>query len=450
MESQNKNPLIKIQDLSVIYNKGKSNEVRALENINLEIYPQEYVIIFGPSGCGKSTLLYTISGLQQSTSGTIQVGNKMLNELKEKAMAEFHRYKIGMVFQAFYLVESLNILNNVCLPKIFDGEKEESRENLAMSLLERFGMKEYAERFPSELSGGQKQRVSVARSLVNNPEIILADEPVGNLDSKSAYNVMKILEDLNSADKKTVILVTHDPAHLEYGDRVVYMRDGKITKIESVSRREFPDLESYIFKKDGSIREDLEKRGLVKEEVIPPELKMLIRSFSGLSASQAGALLVPFKANQLFSHIFFSMTEEQINAAKKKVEELLFGRLDLERFKCDLDNNAGISWDKRLVESFSRRIENILDEISKIDFSHPEISAVNLAGYLIKAFGLNFTEEKKQKLARIIFDRLKNKIGLNELEKILDLPEKEGGLGFDKRTAKKTARELEVILLLRY
>ncbi len=231
---------IEIENLSVIYNQGQSNEVRSLENVNLEIYPQEYVIIFGPSGCGKSTLLYSISGLQRPTYGTVKVDGQDINKISKKEQVEFHRRKIGMIFQAFYLIPSLNIIDNVCLPKIFTGDSQKERREAAMKLLHRFGIAEQADKFPSELSGGQKQRVAIARSLINNPDIILADEPVGNLDSKSSHNVMMILKELNEIDKKTIILVTHDPNHLAYGDKIVHMKDGKIIKVEIVEKKKSP------------------------------------------------------------------------------------------------------------------------------------------------------------------------------------------------------------------
>ncbi|TSD01617.1 MAG: Uncharacterized protein Athens071425_346, partial [Parcubacteria group bacterium Athens0714_25] len=227
-----KEPIIKTKDLRVIYNQGKSNEVRSLEDANVEIYPQEYVIIFGPSGCGKSTLLYSISGLQAPTYGDVFIEGKKLAEMNKKERVNLHRNNIGMVFQAFYLVPSLSIIGNVCLPKSFSGVAKKIREKDGMKLLQRFSIAEQATKFPNELSGGQKQRVSIARSLINNPQIILADEPVGNLDSESAENVLRILKELNEIDKKTIILVTHNPEHLHFADRIIHMKDGRIVREE--------------------------------------------------------------------------------------------------------------------------------------------------------------------------------------------------------------------------
>ncbi|MFZ2300139.1 MAG: ABC transporter ATP-binding protein, partial [Candidatus Moraniibacteriota bacterium] len=204
-------PIIVVDKLRVIYNQGKPNETRALEETDITIYPHEYVIIYGPSGCGKSTLLYSLSGVQRATYGDVYIQGKALSKMTRGEELELHQTGIGMIFQAFYLISSLDILENVCLPKMFQGISPNERRTAGIQLLRRFNIAEQADKFPSQLSGGQKQRVAIARSLINNPEIILADEPVGNLDSDSAENVLQILKELNEVDKKTIIMVTHNP-----------------------------------------------------------------------------------------------------------------------------------------------------------------------------------------------------------------------------------------------
>lgn len=452
MEQQIKNkiPNIVVKDVNVIYNQGKSNEMRALEEIDLEIFPQEYVIIFGPSGCGKSTLLYAIAGLQKPTSGAVMIDNEDISAYKKKQMALFHRRKMGMVFQAFYLIGSLSILDNVCLPKTFDGVDSQERKAVALELLERFNISNQSDKFPSELSGGQKQRVSIARALVNNPDIILADEPVGNLDSKSSHIVMSILKDLNEIDKKTVILVTHDPAHLEFGDKIVHMRDGKIIKIEIVKKKQ-TTVESFVFKDGkahGEVRDDL-----IREEHIPINLRHLMRSFQGLTANQISNLLVPFKAQQLFSHLFFSMTNEQVERAVKKVENFLYSKNDFKDFYSELDlplEKGGAGWDKRTAERFALEVKQTIEQAGKIDFTEKIKTAQELAEHLNLKLKLNIEGHKKNLLAGVIVDRLENTIGKDEFEKIMDISEKNKGLGFDKRMASRIAREMELLLLLRY
>jgi putative ABC transport system ATP-binding protein len=450
-KSQSGEPFIKITDLNVFYNQGKSNEVRALENVNLEINRDEYVIIFGPSGCGKSTLLYSLAGLQKPTGGLIEVDGENIGGYDKKKTVAYHRQKIGLIFQAFYLIPSLSILDNVGLPRVFQNEEEEKIEKSSRKLLKRFSIADQAKKFPAALSGGQKQRVSIARSLINNPEIILADEPVGNLDSKSAYNVMEILSELNQKDKKTVILVTHDPSHIKYGNKIIRMKDGKIVEIEIIKKK-IELAESYIFK-EGHIKTELEEDGLIREKYVPNDLRQLMRAFESLSPSQIGAMLVPFKVEQLFSHIFFSVTSEQIILAKEILRDFLYSRISFDEFKNKLDlalEKSGAGWDKRVVESFSKKIDKILTVAKRVNFIEGEKTSFELAEYLVKNFELVIKEDKKKKLAGVIFDRLKNKIGITEMKKILDMNEEEGGLGLDKRTSGKISREIEILLLIRY
>lgn len=450
--TDDKKPIIKIDNLSVIYNQGKPNEMRSLENVSLEILPQEYVIIFGPSGCGKSTLLYSIAGLQRPSAGEIDVDGESITGFNKRRIAEFRRMKIGMVFQAFYLVPSLSIIDNICLPKVFSGEDIKKRVDLAKDLMERFNISDQARKFPSELSGGQKQRVSIARSLINNPDIILADEPVGNLDSKSAYNVMSILKDLNEIDKKTIILVTHDPSHLKYGNRIIHIKDGKIIKIEVNEKVDLPSADSYIFK-DGEIRTDLAEEGLIKKEIIPADLRLLMRAFKSLSAAEIGTLLVPFKSEQIFSHIFLSITNEQLETAKKKIESVFYDRIDWKNLEEELDKDVakgGAGWDKRTAQAFAREFSQILAQTKKIDFAQVGQSASKLADYMTEKFHLKSGQEDKNKLSAAIVDRLNNKIGAEELKKIIDMPRAKGGLGLDSRMATKIAKEMELLLLIRY
>jgi len=439
-------PNVIIKDLNVTYNKGKSNEVRSLEEVDLEILPQEYVIIFGPSGCGKSTLLYSIAGLQKPTSGTVTIDGEDISTYGKKKIAWFHRRKIGMIFQSFHLIGSLNVLDNVCLPKTFDGSAISERKSKARELLERFTITNQSDKFPAELSGGQQQRVSIARSLINDPDIILADEPVGNLDSKSSHTVMTILKELNEIDKKTIILVTHDPAHLQYGDKIVHMVDGKITKIDIMKKKQSV-AESFIFK-DGKIREDL-----VSAEYIPLDLRHLMRSFRGLSGNQISSLLVPFKAQQLFSHLFFSMTNDQIEKALKKVEDFLYLRTDFQDFTFNLDEDeekGGAGWDKRTAENFSKQVKELVDRATEISFTEKEKSATLLADYFNTKLKLKLEKEDRHKLAGIVLDRLENRIGQAEFGALADISSEKGGLSLDSRTANKLSREMEILLLLRY
>lgn len=431
-------PLISINHLRVIYNQGKSNEVRALEETNLEIYPEEYVIIYGPSGCGKSTLLYSIAGLQKPTYGDVSVKKKPLSKMTRREEVEFHQTWIGMIFQAFYLIPSLNVLENVCLPKTFRGENVKSRRKDGIKLLRRFGIAEQMDKFPSQLSGGQKQRVAIARSLVNNPDIILADEPVGNLDSESAQNVLDILKELNEVDRKTVIMVTHNAEHLPYADRIIYMKDGRI--------------EREVVQKDKRKIEAKKPNAEIVEDNLPPELKMLMGSFRSLSSQQMNVLLIPFKAKQLLAHVLSNLTEEQLSLAESFLKEYLFNNIDREQFasKLDLDpDRGGAGWNKKQARNFSARIEALVEQ-SRLVSSNPERAHIGLAEYLSKQFGISLQGVALDRFRATLKLRIENRINRTELQKRLDAPKTLGGVGLYSNTTDRIVRETEVIMLLKY
>ncbi len=429
---------IKVDQLRVIYNQGKSNEVRSLDGVSVEIYPQEYVIIYGPSGCGKSTLLYGISGLQAPTYGEVIVDGKNLAKMTKKDKVAFHQSSIGMVFQAFYLIETLTVIDNVCLPKVFRGESLAERREAAMKLLQRFSIDEHADRFPSQLSGGQKQRVSIARALVNNPTIILADEPTGALDSESAQNVLDIFKEINDVDKKTFIMVTHNPEHLIYADRVVYMKDGKIIR-EDVNRDKRP-------------AEAAKKDFVTTPENISNELRLLMRTFKNLSLQQVGVLLIPFKAKQLMTHILSELTEEQSSAAEALLKEFLFKNLDETGFKTRLDLDAekgGAGWNKLRAISFVDRAQEIVSIASQIS-KNPEQALITVSDYLIGSYHLKLDDEELLRFRAFIKMRIENKMDRFGLQQRLDFSKKLGGVGLYRGTAEKVVREMELLMLLNY
>lgn len=431
-------PIIKVQNLHVIYNKGKSNEVRSLVDVSVSIYPHEYIIMYGPSGCGKSTLLYSMSGLQLPTSGEVKVKGQDISKMKKKELVALHQTGIGMIFQAFYLISSLTILDNVCLPKVFCGEDRKSRRARGMDLLRRFSLIEQAHKFSNQLSGGQQQRVSIARSLVNDPDIIFADEPVGNLDSESAENVLKILKDLNEIDKKTIIMVTHNPEHLIYADRILHMKDGQIISEE--------------INKDKRPREALLEEDNKLPNAISTELKLLTRIFKNFSPQQIGSLLVPFKAKQIMAHLLMQLTDEQVSSAENFLKDLLFKNIDIKTFKHNLDLNfdaGGAGWNKLRAASFSRRIEEIIKHTNALTEDYH--SAVRpLAQYLIELFKLSLDIEAENRLTSFLLLRIENKIDAFQLQEKLDLPIAKGGVGLYKNTAGKIAKEIETIMLLKY
>lgn len=222
-------PLIKLENIHKVYELGKV-KIQALRGVDLEIEKGESMSIIGPSGCGKSTLLNLIGCLDRPTEGRIFVNGKDVSKLSDNELACIRREKIGFVFQFFYLIPTLTALRNVMLPMVFAGIKREEREERAMKLLEIVGLKERMNHKPSELSGGERQRVAIARAMANSPEIILADEPTGNLDSKSGKEIVNILLKLNKKYGVTLVIVTHDAYIAKTSKRIIYLKDGKIIK----------------------------------------------------------------------------------------------------------------------------------------------------------------------------------------------------------------------------
>ena len=212
--------------------------VPALRGVNLKIKRGEFAVIMGPSGSGKSTLLNLIGGLQKPTGGRVLINGVDLSTLNENQLAIFRRKNVGFVFQAYNLIPTLTAIENVELPMIFYNIPPNERKRRAEVLLASLGLGDRLHHKPSELSGGEQQRVSIARALANNPEIILADEPTGNLDTKTGKRIMEEIVKVNRDFGKTIVMVTHDPEVAHFGDRIIYIRDGKIENIEILRRKQ--------------------------------------------------------------------------------------------------------------------------------------------------------------------------------------------------------------------
>ncbi len=203
-------------------------EVNVLNDINLTIEQGEFVSIMGPSGSGKSTLLYLIGGLDKPTSGSIKIKGKELSIMKDQEESILRRRELGFVFQFYNLIPNLNVEENIMLPILLDGKRIKSEHHKLEQILEDVGLLDRRYHTPRELSGGQQQRVAIARALVNEPDIILADEPIGNLDSKTGAEIMKLLKRINQVRRKTIVQVTHSQEAAAYGDRIIHVRDGKV------------------------------------------------------------------------------------------------------------------------------------------------------------------------------------------------------------------------------
>lgn len=218
--------MIKLTGINKIY---RTNEIEtlALENVNLEVAKGEFVSIMGPSGCGKSTLLNIMGLLDAPTSGKIEINGTSVETMKDKELAAFRNKTLGFVFQSFHLINSLNVIDNVELPLLYRKMAAKERTRLAKEVLERVGLSHRMRHMPTQLSGGQCQRVAVARAIVGNPEIILADEPTGNLDSKMGAEVMELLHKLNKEDGRTIVMVTHNEEQAKQTSRTIRFFDGR-------------------------------------------------------------------------------------------------------------------------------------------------------------------------------------------------------------------------------
>jgi energy-coupling factor transporter ATP-binding protein EcfA2 len=309
-----------------------------------------------------------------------------------------------------------------------------------MELLQRFGIAEQAKKYPSQLSGGQKQRVAIARSLINDPKVILADEPVGNLDSESAENVLGILRDLAEVDKKTVVLVTHDPTHLSRADRIFFLKDGKLIK-EQIQK----DKKVVTNKPSGEEEEQKE---------LPRDLELLLRSFKGMPKEYASSLLVPYKAKEILRHFFMEISEEQFTSAEGYVKEFLFGTIKEKEFFTVLDKDfseGGANWDKRRADAFSQRL-SVMQRIAKNICEEKEVALSTIVTYLENRFGFTLSQEKRNRLIALVNKRITAEIGYERVKLVLTTSSKDSdeALGFHKATAGHIARELEILMLLSY
>jgi putative ABC transport system ATP-binding protein len=221
--------VIELQNVDKVYRMDEV-EVSALKNINLKVRENEFIAVKGPSGSGKSTLLHIIGCLDRPTRGKVILDGVNVSGLNDTELARLRGRKIGFVFQFFNLYPTLSALENIELPMVIAEENKRKRRERALELLKAIGIEKRADHLPSQLSGGERQRVAIARALANNPPLILADEPTGNLDSKSGREILTILKNLQEKENKTLIVVTHDEHIAKYAERIVYLKDGEIIK----------------------------------------------------------------------------------------------------------------------------------------------------------------------------------------------------------------------------
>lgn len=414
-----KKPLIKITDMSIIYDEGKEKEVHAVKAIDVEIYPKEFLIIFGPSGCGKSTILNAVAGIEEPTKGKVTIAGRDIYKLDNRQISAFHRSELGMIFQAYNLISTLSVLENVALPQIFDSRPFRERYKRAYALLERFGIQEQAKKIPTELSGGQQQRVGIARALINNPLIILADEPIGNLDSKSAELVLQILDDLNKKENKTIIMVTHNPEYLYYANRILYMKDGLIVK---------------------TVRNP-KKKSIAPGTAQPTE--STIDKHIKASSSDIQAKLLTMKFLEKY-------TVDEKMRFEDTIAKFLGKTIDSESLSKFLDKpyeRGGMGFYKQTAKKIGRELNYFKQEISKIKQKiNPQKQASDFTNYLLESYRGKISPAKKKLLKSKLYKFLTKKIDLKKLKKFLILSKSKKGLGLRKKTAGKWINKIRILV----
>lgn len=427
------NPIIKIENLNLWYEKDKPNEVHALKNINLEIERGDYVAFFGPSGCGKTSMLYSISGIDRFQSGQVLINGRNISGLTNQELSIFRQTGIGIVFQQFNLVPSLTVIKNVILPMLFVGVHSKRAEDEALKLLERLNLSQFADRYPYELSGGQQQRVGIARALANNPPIIIADEPLGNLDSVNAKIVLDFLRELNEKDGRTVIMVTHEAWSLKDAKTIFHMKDGNMIEIEKIDGGNVVDSVSKRLQDQISdVSDDKEKFKFVNEKISTRIL--------------ANFLLKGYSIDEITR--FEKFVEDRFN---QKIDRDGLKEILNKPFK---DGGLGL-WKKKslkvadYLEGVVKMKENIAC-IYKSMAENPNSSisrrVIDIRNWLLEGYAGKLKEIQVKALDQVIEDRLRNLIPVDKVVEVLDLSNSQFGVGLSFRAASVIAEKLDLIL----
>lgn len=429
-------PLIVCRNLDIIYNKGKSNEFKGLADVSTDIYEGEYIILFGASGSGKSTLMYSIQGSLPPGSGTLLIGGEDIYALPVEDRVYFQRFVMGIIFQSFNLIGSLSVLDNVALPMIFANVNKPTRERRAQMLLERFGVGHVSHKIPSMLSGGQQQRVSVSRSMVNDPKILLADEPTGNLDSISTQQVMDKIDEINTFDKRTIIMVSHNAAHLSYAHRVYYLKDGAIVReVVNPQRKQIKPV------KEG--------------ETIVTELEQLARLFPYDSVDT-------LRVKSLVNLLTQDFTFDQIVRMERVIGHLIAGKVERDAVIKALVlpyEQGGVGIDvkeaRRMVHVAQKIIAQADDirrfrkqhDVANVFFDQHKL-AERLRDHLLHAHRIPLSKKQDENLVELIADRVVGVAGEDEFNAELLNSVSTGGLGLKEKEADDLTRYFEKIIAL--
>ena len=429
-------PIIFGDKIEITYNLGQENEFKANKGATIEIYDQEYIILFGPSGCGKSTLLYCMFGVLAPSSGQMIVNGESIYDFEPMQMVMFQRKTMGIMYQSFNLIPSITVLDNVALPLIFDGVGVRERNDRAMELCRRFMIDNVSHKRPTLLSGGQQQRVSVARSLVNDPQILIADEPVGNLDSITAAQVMDTLAEINAKDKKTVILVTHDAKYLPYAHRIVYMSDGKVDRV-------VPNPEKQQILK------------LAPGTTIVTEIEQIARIYPYDSPDE-------LQVKSIVNYLIEELTFDQITRLQKQTELVISGRMDITNYQRMLMTDfekGGVGLPVARASEMTKKLDDIFLHARDIQryrrvrkgeitqMRNPEL--INrLAEFVSTQIDLALDATQKAHFEESISQRIGGFTKRDEFGAQMTLAPLEGGVGLNKKQAFDAVRLLEKLIAL--
>lgn len=427
-------PAVQIKNVDITYNLGKKNEFKAISDFNLEIYPGEFVAFFGPSGCGKSTLFYSILGILKPSAGELLTKGENPYTFSPEEMVYYQSKMIGIIYQAFFLIDSLSVIDNVTLPQIFMGIPASKRRKRGLDLLNRFGLGEKADSYPTLLSGGQMQRVSVSRSLVNNPDVILADEPTGNLDSKSSDQVMHSLDDISRIEKKTIIMITHNASQLHWVHRVIYIKDGRLMRIVPNPDRK------QIAKFD-------------KQKILVTEMELLAKMFPYAPPED-------LKVKSVVNYITQDMTFIQINNLENLVKDALSRKINRDSFSKKLampTNQGGVALEPSWAEVIASKVAQIIKQAEDVRryrrrqnqgtfFNREEKLVRDLLTYVIAENNISLGRIRKMRLKEAVKNRVAGIIGREEFDQILRDSESEGGVGLSNFQRERAARYLEKLL----
>ena len=399
-----------------------------MKDINIEIPRGGYAAFFGPSGCGKTTLTYLIGGIEteNTDSGNILINGRDLRGLAKKELAVYRQIGVGIIFQQFNLLPSLTVLDNVALPMAFLGIDVERRKKEALKLLDRFGMTKYSARFPSDLSGGQQQRVSIARALSNNPPLIIADEPLGNLDSENANKALEFLKELNEKDGRTIIMVTHESWSLRDARLIFYLKDGEIIKTEEPKDKidVKKSLSEHFYKQlypespaENLMAQSLSymlARGLSAQEIKRFELFLAERLKGNISTEHFIDFLdQPFKDGGL------GLWKQRAVKIAETVEELAYNRKKIEDIYDELDRNPEVP---------------LYEEITK------------MRDWLLSSYTGTLSDTERLRFDEAVEDRIRNVISSEHFSRVLELPRKDFGVGLSTSAVRGISERLESVL----